>query len=82
MGKPRMTVFGQKFHVNQIFTTVKWMAVVLIGWVLRHGYLVSGHGDKSFSQGSWLDILDPILFSENLSAACIRTLSAHLENAF
>ena len=78
MGKPRMTVFGQKCQVDLVFTTLKWMVVLLIGWVLRHGYLVSGLGKKAFSQGAWLDILDTILFSENLSAECIRNSPENL----
>lgn len=72
MGRPRMTVFGQSCQANLVFTTLKWAVVLLIGWVLRHGYLVSGLGTKSFSKGAWLDILDAILFSENLSSDCIR----------
>ena len=75
MGRPRMTFFGQSCQANLVFTTLKWAVVLLIGWVLRHGYLVSGLGTKSFSKGSWLDILDAILFSENLSSDCIRNLS-------
>ncbi|CAK8995523.1 Sulfatase-modifying factor 2 [Durusdinium trenchii] len=45
---------------------------MLVGWVLRHGYFAGGVGSTEFTHDSWLDILDAVVFSENLLEPYVR----------
>ncbi|CAK9040391.1 Sulfatase-modifying factor 2 [Durusdinium trenchii] len=72
LDKPKVTFFSREISVSILFMLVKWMAILLVGWVLRHGFHAAGLGSKSFSQGAYLDILDIVIFSENLNEGQIR----------
>ncbi|CAL1166779.1 unnamed protein product [Cladocopium goreaui] len=50
----------------------KWLAILLVGWVLRHGYFASQLGTPEFTKDSWLDILDAVIFSTNLEFPYVR----------
>lgn len=51
---------------------IKWMSILLVGWVLRHGYFAAGVGTGEFSKTAYLDILDAVIFSENLNEDIVR----------
>ena len=48
------------------------MSILLVGWVLRHGYFAAGVGTGEFSETAYLDILDAVIFSENLNEDLVR----------
>ncbi|CAK9078919.1 unnamed protein product [Durusdinium trenchii] len=72
MGNPRMTLLGVRCSVRLVFMIIKWLAILLVGWVLRHGYFAGGVGSTEFTHDSWLDILDAVVFSENLLEPYVR----------
>ena len=72
LAAPEMTLFGTEVKVPSVFMLLKWLSVLLIGWVLRFGYFSAGIGERSFSQTAYLDILDIIIFSTNLNEAALR----------
>lgn len=72
LADPEMTLFGARVEVPNVFMLVKWLSVLLIGWVLRFGYFAAGVGERSFSQTAYLDILDIVIFSTNLNEAALR----------
>ena len=70
--KPRLEVFGKEIPVSIVFMLIKWMSILLVGWVLRHGFFAAGVGTRDFSKTAYLDILDAVIFSENLNEDLIR----------
>ena len=72
MSPPQMRLFGHICDVEMIFMVIKWMAVLLMGWTLRHGFLAGNIGERSFTQGTWLDVLDAVIFSEFLNKNEVR----------
>ena len=72
IGTPRLTLFGRDVPVSLVFMLVKWMSILLVGWVLRHGFFAAGVGTKDFSKTAYLDILDIVIFSGNLNDDLVR----------
>jgi len=72
MSPPQMRLFGHICDVEMIFMVIKWMVVLLMGWTLRHGFLAGNIGERSFTQGAWLDVLDAVIFSEFLNKNEVR----------
>ena len=72
MATPQIKLFGQPCDVSTIFMVIKWMVVLLMGWTLRHGFLAGNIGERRFTQGAWLDVLDSVVFSEFLTSADVR----------
>ena len=70
--KPHFQVFGKEIRVSIVFMLIKWMSILLVGWVLRHGYFAAGVGTGEFSKTAYLDILDAVIFSENLNEDFVR----------
>ena len=70
--KPHLTVLGKDIPVSIVFMLIKWMSILLVGWVLRHGYFAAGVGTGEFSETAYLDILDAVIFSENLNEDLVR----------
>ena len=70
--KPHLLVLGKEIPVSIVFMLIKWMAILLVGWVLRHGYFAAGVGTGEFSKTAYLDILDAVIFSENLNEDLVR----------
>eukprot|EP00435_Cladocopium_sp_Y103_P013720 s2308_g3.t1 len=70
--KPHFEVFGKEIRVSIVFMLIKWMSILLVGWVLRHGYFAAGVGTGEFSKTAYLDILDAVIFSENLNEDLVR----------
>lgn len=58
MGSPRMTLLGHDCDVQMVFMVAKWVAILVIGWTLRHGYFAFTLGTPEFTKHSWLDMLD------------------------
>lgn len=70
--KPHFEVFGKEIRVSIVFMLIKWMSILLVGWVLSHGYFAAGVGTGEFSKTAYLDILDAVIFSENLNEDIVR----------
>ena len=58
LGQPLLEI---GFRVDDLFMLVKWLAILMLGWVVR-GW-VATPAAASFTSGAWLDILDAVVFS-------------------
>ncbi|CAE6972637.1 unnamed protein product [Symbiodinium sp. CCMP2592] len=67
LGKPLLE-FG--LRVDDVFMLVRWLAILMLGWVVR-GW-VSTPAANSFTSGAWLDILDAVVFSDNIRSPAVR----------
>ncbi|CAE6924726.1 unnamed protein product [Symbiodinium natans] len=67
LGQPLLEI---GFRVDDLFMLVKWLAILMLGWVVR-GW-VATPAAASFTSGAWLDILDAVVFSENILSPAVR----------
>eukprot|EP00439_Symbiodinium_sp_Y106_P021002 s5177_g2.t1 len=67
LGKPLLE-FG--LRVDDVFMLIRWLAILMLGWVVR-GW-VSTPAANSFTSGAWLDILDAVVFSDNIQSPAVR----------